>query len=210
MNVLSLFDGMSCGQLTLRELGIPVTNYFASEIDKGAIEIAQHNFPNTHQLGDVRNIQAKDLPKIDLLLAGSPCQGFSRNGLQKNLEDPRSVLYFEFERLLKECNPKYFLLENVMMDDWPRRVINTRLGYYPVELCGSVFSALRRPRLYWSNIPIKPVIEYSKQVVGDILDDDTVDNDHLVWPLTVAELHNDPKWFVKEGGSYLQLSLIHI
>ena len=179
MNVLSLFDGMSCGQVTLRELGIPVTNYFASEIDEHAINITMHNFPNTKQLGDVRKVQAKDLPQIDLLLAGSPCQGFSRSGLQKNLEDPRSALYFEFERLLKECKPKYFLLENVLMDEWPRRVISTRLGYDPIELCGSSFSAIRRPRLYWSNIPIKQVKEYSKQVIADILDSEEIDNSHL-------------------------------
>ena len=207
MNVLSLFDGMSCGQITLKKLGIPVTNYFASEINQHAIAITQHNFPNTIQLGDVRNVKASDLPKIDLIFAGSPCQGFSRSGLQKNLEDPRSALYFEFERLLKECDPTYFLLENVLMDEWPKTVITTRLGYDPVYFCGSSFSALARPRLYWSNIPIKPVRKHNEDVIKDILDSDDVDNSDLVWPLTVKDITTDPAYVYHFGNTYLQWDL---
>ena len=209
MNVLSLFDGMSCGQLTLRELGIPVTNYFASEIDKHAMSITQHNFPNTIQLGDVRNVKAEDLPQIDLLLGGSPCQGFSVGGLRANLEDPRSALYFEFERLVKECKPKYFLLENVIMEDWPKEVITTRLGYESIELCGSAFSAIRRPRLYWSNIPIKPVTDYNTDVISDIIDADTVDNSDLTHPLTVNDLKHQPEWQIREGTTYLSWNHSH-
>jgi hypothetical protein len=204
MNVLSLFDGMSCGQLALRELGIPVTNYFGSEIDEHAMKITMHNFPNTKQLGDVRNVKAKDLPPIDLILAGSPCQGFSQSGLKKNLEDPRSALYFEFERLMLECKPKYFLLENVIMDSWPERVITTRLGYDPIRLCGSSFGAIRRPRLYWTNIPVKPLEEHSKQVVGDILDSEEIDNSALVWDLDVETIKTSDDYVYHFGETFLQ------
>ena len=113
MNVLSLFDGMSCGQIALNRAGFNIENYYACEIDKYAIQITQANYPNTQQLGDVAKVSALDLPSIDLLIGGSPCQGFSFAGKQLNFEDPRSKLFFEFTRLLKECKPKYFLLENV-------------------------------------------------------------------------------------------------
>ena len=103
--VLSLFDGMSCGQLALQKLGIKVKQYYASEIDKHAIQVTQHNFPDTIQLGDVTKVFAKDLPKIDLLIGGSPCQGFSFAGKQLAFDDPRSKLFFEFVRLKNECNP---------------------------------------------------------------------------------------------------------
>src|SRR6188768_4092030 len=111
MNILSLFDGMSCGQMAINRAGIPYDNYFASEIDKHAIKVTQHNYPNTIQLGDIKQVKGADLPQIDLLIGGSPCQGFSFAGKQLNFNDPRSQLFFEFVRLLKECKPKYFLLE---------------------------------------------------------------------------------------------------
>ena len=115
MNVLSLFDGMSCGQIALNRAGISYDNYFASEIDKHAINETMTNFPNTIQLGDVTKITADNLPKIDLVIGGSPCQGFSSSGKGLNFEDPRSKLFFEFVRILKETKPTYFLLENVKM-----------------------------------------------------------------------------------------------
>ena len=114
-NVLSLFDGMSCGQIALDRANIPINKYFASEIDKYAIQVTKRNYPNTIHLGDVCNIKASDLPKIDLIMGGSPCQGFSYAGKMLNFEDPRSKLFFEFHRLVEECKPKYFLLENVKM-----------------------------------------------------------------------------------------------
>ena len=108
MNVLSLFDGISAGQLALNRVGIPITIYYASEIDKYAIKVTQHHFPDTIQIGDVRNVKACDLPVIDLILAGSPCQGFSFAGKQLAFEDPRSKLFFEFVRILQEVKPRYF------------------------------------------------------------------------------------------------------
>ena len=110
MNVLSVFDGMSCGRIALERAGIPVTNYYASEIDKYAITISKKNYPDTQHVGDVTQVSADDLPKIDLLIGGSPCQGFSFAGKQLNFDDPRSKLFFEYLRLLRECKPKYFLL----------------------------------------------------------------------------------------------------
>lgn len=130
MNVLSLFDGLSGGRLALGRAGIKCDKYFASEVDKYAIAVTQYNFPDTIQLGDVREVYAKDLPKIDLLIGGSPCQGFSLAGKQLNFDDPRSKLFFEFVRLLKECNPKYFLLENVKMKKEYQDVITEHLGRY--------------------------------------------------------------------------------
>ena len=115
MNILSLFDGLSCGQIALNRVGIKYDKYFASEIDKFAIQVTQHNYPETIQIGDVTQIKGSDLPQIDLLIGGSPCQGFSFAGKQLNFDDERSKLFFEFVRLIEECKPKYFLLENVVM-----------------------------------------------------------------------------------------------
>jgi DNA-cytosine methyltransferase len=153
MNVLSLFDGMSCGQIALDQLGIQVDNYFASEIDKYAIQVAKNNYPNMKHLGDVTTVNGSELPKIDLLIGGSPCQGFSFAGKQLNFDDPRSKLFFEFVRLLKECNPKYFLLENVKMKKEYQDIITEHLGVEPIEINSNLVSAQNRKRLYWTNIP---------------------------------------------------------
>lgn len=153
MNVFSAFDGYSAGQQALKELGLTVDNYFASEIDKYAISITQKNFPNTKQLGDIRKINGSDLPQIDLFIGGSPCQGFSVAGNQLNFSDPRSVLFFEYVRLLKEIKPKYFLLENVKMKKEFKDVISNHLGVEPIEINSALVSAQQRKRLYWTNIP---------------------------------------------------------
>jgi DNA-cytosine methyltransferase len=170
MNVLSLFDGMSCGQQALDRLGVKVDNYFASEIDKYAIKITQKNYPDTIQLGDVCAIKAEDLPKIDLILAGSPCQGFSFAGKQLAFDDPRSALFFEFIRILKECKPKYFLLENVRMKKEYINIITEQVSecypdyqgtgsdlfnnrIEPILINSALLSAQNRQRYYWTNIP---------------------------------------------------------
>ena len=153
MNVLSLFDGMSCGQIALNRAGISYDKYYASEIDKHAIKVTQHNYPDTIQMGDVTKVKGADLPKIDLLIGGSPCQGFSFAGKQLNFDDPRSKLFFEFVRLLKECKPKYFLLENVKMKKEYQDVITEHLGVEPIEINSNLLSAQNRKRLYWTNIP---------------------------------------------------------
>ena len=154
MNVLSLFDGMSCGQIALERAGIKVDNYFAAEIKKHAIEVTQHNYPNTKQLGDVTKINGLNLPKIDLLIGGSPCQDFSRaNKERKGVVGSKSSLFFEYVRLLKECKPKYFLLENVVMSNFNYWFICNELNCEPVRICGSLVSGALRDRLYWTNIP---------------------------------------------------------
>ena len=161
MNVLSLFDGMSCGQIALRELGIKVNKYFASEIDKHAISQTQLNFPDTIQLGNVTDVRAKDLPKIDLLLGGSPCQGFSFAGRQLNFNDPRSALFFEYVRILneiREINPDViFLFENVRMKREYQDIISAQLGLRPVLINSARVSAQNRERLYWSNIRTRKI-----------------------------------------------------
>lgn len=156
ITVLSLFDGMSCGRIALREAGIKVNKYFASEIDKHAIKQTQHNFPDTVQLGSVTGVRAADLPHIDLLIGGSPCQGFSFAGKQLNFNDPRSVLFFEYVRILREIqeyNPGVlFLLENVRMRRECEQVITEQLGLEPVVINSALVSAQNRVRLYWTNI----------------------------------------------------------
>lgn len=157
MNVLSLFDGISAGQLALKRAGINVTNYFSSEIDKYAIQTTQYNFPNTIQLGDVETIDLEGLPKIDLLLAGSPCQGFSISGKQLGFDDPRSRLFYEFVKVLRKIKPTYFLLENVVMKKDFIKIINESVGVEPVLINSNLVSAQNRKRNYWTNFPIREI-----------------------------------------------------
>jgi len=153
LNVLSLFDGMSCGQIALQKAGIKVNQYFASEIKPHAIKVTQHNFPNTIQLGSVLDVKASDLPKIDLLIGGSPCQDFSSANKEKlGLQGEKSGLFYEYLRLLKECEPKYFLLENVAMDDYSYAAISEMLGTYPTNINSELVSGQLRQRSYWTNI----------------------------------------------------------
>lgn len=153
INVLSLFDGMSCGQISLQKAGIKVNQYFASEIKPHAIKVTQHNFPNTIQLGSVLDVKASNLPKIDLLIGGSPCQDFSSANKEKlGLQGEKSGLFYEYLRLLKECKPKYFLLENVAMDDYSYAAISEMLGTYPTNINSELVSGQLRQRSYWTNI----------------------------------------------------------
>lgn len=154
LNVLSLFDGISCGRIALERLGIEVDNYFASEIDKKAIKVTMANFPDTQQIGDVREVNGSSLPRIDLLIGGSPCQGFSKTGSQLNFDDPRSSLFFEYVRILKECNPKFFMMENINMKQEWADIISDSLGVQPIFINSADFTAQDRKRLYWTNIPV--------------------------------------------------------
>lgn len=158
ITVLSLFDGISCGQIALERSGIKVDKYYASEIDKYAIKITAKNYPNTVQLGDVSCINANDLPKIDLLIGGSPCQDLSNYKYYKKdvkgLDGSKSGLFYHYVRLLKELKPKYFLLENVasMEDKW-RDIISEELGVKPIMINSNLVCAAERKRYYWTNIP---------------------------------------------------------
>jgi site-specific DNA-cytosine methylase len=175
MNVLSLFDGMSCGQVALHRVGLSGFTYYASEIDKFAIKITQKNFPNTIQLGDVTSIDVSTLPNIDLLIGGSPCQGFSFAGKKLNFNDPRSKLFFEYVRILKaiqKTNPDvHFLLENVNMKEEYRNVISEQLGVQPIKINSNLVSAQNRVRLYWTNIPNVCQPTDKKIFLKDILED---------------------------------------
>ena len=170
MNVLSLFDGMSCGQIALNKAGVKYQKYFACEIDKYAIQVTQHNYPETIQLGDVTKVKAIDLPQIDLLIGGSPCQGFSFAGKQLNFDDPRSALFFEFVRLKDDLKPRYFLLENVKMKKEYENIITEFLGVEPILINSNLVSAQNRERLYWTNIPNVQQPKNKNIFVRDILD----------------------------------------
>lgn len=158
MNVLSLFDGISAGQIALQRAGIVVDNYYSSEVDTFAISIANKNFPNTIQLGDVTKWRDWDIDfsKIDLVIGGSPCQGFSFAGKQLNFQDDRSKLFFEYVDILnciKSSNPNVkFLLENVRMKQEYQDVISKFLNVSPIAINSSLVSAQNRLRYYWSNI----------------------------------------------------------
>lgn len=162
MKVLSLFDGISCGMVALERAGIPVEAYFASEIDSNAIRISEKNYPNIIRLGDVKSIDVNTLPHIDLLIGGSPCQGFTRNGKMLNFNDSRSVLFFEYVRILNDLRKKNpnikFLLENVKMKKDYVETISGYLGVEPIEINSKVLSAQNRERLYWTNIPLEDII----------------------------------------------------
>ena len=154
INVLSLFDGISCGHIALDKAGIPINKYYASEIDKYAIKVTNKNYPETINLGDVTTVSGELFTeKIDLLIGGSPCQGFSQAGKMKNFDDPRSKLFWEYVRILQEVKPKYFLLENVVMKQEWQDIISEALGVNPIMIDSSLTSAATRKRLYWTNIP---------------------------------------------------------
>jgi DNA (cytosine-5)-methyltransferase 3A len=170
MNVLSLFDGMSCGRIALERLGIQVDNYYASEIDKYAIQVSQANYPDIIQVGDVTELDTSTLPKIDLVMGGSPCQGFSFAGKQLAFDDPRSALFFEFVRCVKELKPKYFLLENVRMKKEYLDVISEYMGVEPIMINSALVSAQNRVRYYWTNIPGIEQPEQRGMVLRDILE----------------------------------------
>ena len=160
MKVVSCFDGISCGQVALNRIGVTDYQYFASEIDKYAIKVTQYNFPNTIQLGDVRNVvnmaASGAFGKVDLLMGGSPCQGFSNAGKQLGFVDPRSKLFFDFVAIKNFLKPKWFLLENVHMKKQDQDIISALMGVQPIKINSADFSAQNRVRLYWTNIPIEP------------------------------------------------------
>lgn len=177
MNVLSLFDGMACGRIALERCGYNVTNYFASEIDKYAMKVAKANYPDIQHLGDVRSVITDDLPDIDLLIGGSPCQGFSFAGRHLNFEDQRSRLFFEYVRILEETQPRYFLLENVRMSKESERVISEFLDCEPITINSNLVSAQNRHRLYWTNIPVDSLPDDKGIKLAEIIESGNVDRD---------------------------------
>ena len=199
MTVLSLFDGISCGRVALERAGIAVDRYYASEIDKNAIKVTQTNYPDTIQVGDVRNLDTDSLPRIDLLIGGSPCTDFSTSGKQRGMSSAgikielmsidqyldlkeqgfaftgQSYLFWEYVRILKAIKPKYFLLENVVMQDKWKNIITKVLGVEPVLINSALVSAQTRKRLYWTNIPDVSQPEDRHISLRDMLEDIPLD-----------------------------------
>lgn len=223
--VLSLFDGMSCWRLALERAWVPVRRYFASEIDKYAIQIATKNFPDIHQIGNAEWVEIFYTLTcgvdhwyriksewsyyrlwswwLDLLIGGSPCQWFSNAGKGLNFSDPRSKLFFEFVRILNEAKPRYFLLENVKMKkEWQNIISEHLFGIQPVEIDSALVSAQRRKRLYrvWKR---DEDWSYSQVIVSQPIDkgiflrDSTLYGENKIWQY--------PRWFnewwIKEGKS---------
>jgi len=177
VNVLSAFDGIACGLEALKRAGIEVTNYFASEVDEYAIKVAMKNHPEIIQLGDVKNWREWDLPEIDLVIGGSPCQGFSYAGKQLNFDDPRSRLFFDFVDIINHFKTKYFLSENVLMKKEWEDVMSQQLGVMPIMINSTLVSAQNRKRLYWTNIPNVGQPEDKGILLKDILENGVVDRD---------------------------------
>lgn len=216
MNILSLFDGMSCGQQALQRAGINVNQYFASEIDKFAIYVTMANFPNTVQLGSVVNVDGYSLPKIDMLIGGSPCQSFSFAGKRKGMAtkdeqeiltlehylelkaegfefEGQSYLFWEYMRLLNETKPTYFLLENVMMGEKWEKVLSKAIGVKPIMINSALVSAQNRQRLYWTNIGLAPA-----GLFGDLETTIKQPKDKGILLKDVLESDVDGKYFLSE------------
>ena len=216
INVLSLFDGMSCGQQALERVGIEIENYFASEIDKYAIQVTQANYPNTIQLGSVVGVDGYKLPKIDLLIGGSPCQSFSFAGKRKGMStkdeqeiltlehylqlkaeqyefEGQSYLFWEFMRLLNECKPKYFLLENVEMGEKWEKVLSKAIGVNGIHINSALVSAQNRKRIYWTNIGMIP-----SGLFGDLQSIIQQPKDKGILLKDILELEVDEKYFLSK------------
>jgi DNA-cytosine methyltransferase len=190
-NVLSLFDGMSCGQIALQKAGIKVNKYYASEIEKDAMMVTQHNFPNTIQVGDISKLKTEDFKDVDIIFGGSPCTNFSFAGKMEGLRqgeveitsleqylqlkedgfefNGQSYLFWEWVRLVKEIKPKYFMLENVKMVKKWSDLITSILEVEPVVINSKLVSGQLRHRLYWTNIPNVTVPEDKEIEFNDIL-----------------------------------------
>ena len=215
MNVLSLFDGMSCGQQALERAGIKVENYFASEIDKYGIQVTMANYPNTKQLGSVVDVNAANLPKIDLLIGGSPCQSFSFAGKRKGMAtkdeqeiitlehylelkadgfefEGQSYLFWEFMRLLNETKPKYFLLENVEMGEKWEKVLSKAIGVNGIHINSALVSGQNRKRIYWTNIGMQP-----KGLFGDLQSIIEQPEDKGILLKDILENEVEDKYFLK-------------
>ena len=196
MNVISLFDGMSCGRLALERSGIKIDNYYASEIDKYKIKASKNYFNDNIYIGDVTKVSGYDYKNINLLLGGSPCQGFSIMGDRLNFKDPRSGLIMDYFRILEELKEGnqdiYFLLENVPMDKQCEIEISRRLGVLPVKINSSLVSAQNRKRIYWTNIP-----GFGNDLFGDEIEQPENKN-ILLKDILQSELEVDEKYYLKE------------
>jgi site-specific DNA-cytosine methylase len=205
-DVLSLFDGISCGQPALERADIKVNKYYASEIEESAIKITQKNYPKTRQIGNILNVNGNDFKNIGILIGGSPCQGLSRAKTDRlNLKDDRSILFFEYVRILKESQPKYFLLENVKMDKESEMEFTRLLQVEPIEINSALVSAQNRKRLYWTNIPNVTQPKDKGILIKDILEETPYElfQDKRIEE-TKIKTKNYYKWDVSGKGYYSQ------
>lgn len=175
MKVLSLFDGISCGRVALERAGLCVSRYVAYEIDQDAINVSAWNWEDIEHKGSVEGADFSQYKGFDIVIGGSPCQGFSLAGKQLNFEDPRSKLFFEFARAVDEIKPRYFLLENVVMKKPYQDIITSYLGVEPIEINSALLSAQNRKRLYWTNIPSIEQPDDLGIVLSDIIQSGNVD-----------------------------------
>lgn len=177
MIVLSLFDGISCGRVALERAGIPVAKYYAAEIDNNAIKISKHNCPDIIRLGDVTKWKTWNIPKPDIILAGSPCTTFSNAGKGAGFNGISGSMYHQFLDIYKHYQPDYFLLENVKMKLHWEASISQDLGYLPITINSSLVSAQQRKRLYWTNIPKVQQPTDKKIYLKDIIESGYVNKD---------------------------------
>jgi len=198
-NVLSLFDGISCGQIALNKIGIEYDNYFASEIEDSSIKVTKKNYPNTIHLGNVLDINVENLPKIDLLIGGSPCQSFSNSGKGDGFNG-KSGLFWEYVRVLndlKKSNPNIlFLLENVKMRKEWKDIITEALGVEPIEINSKVFVPQNRPRLYWTNIKVENIPTTYNHCLNDILEQ--ASDEYYLTDKQLSALDLNYKWSENE------------
>jgi len=195
MNILSLFDGISCARIALEKLNIPITNYYASEIDKFAIKVSKENYPDIIHLGDIKKLNAKDLPKIDLLIGGSPCQDLSNAQKGLGLKGEKSRLFYEYIRLYNEVKPRYFLLENVK-NKWGD-LMSSHLNQGFIEINSALFSAQSRPRYYWTNIPFpKLPTRHHHETLDDIIEK-SVDEKYYFKQHSISEFIKQQTLFEK-------------
>ena len=190
IKVLSLFDGISCGMVALERAGIKVDRYVAYEIDKYAIKVSEKNYPQIEHCGDVTTADFTQYKGFDLLIGGSPCQSLSivQSKTRQNL-DGKSKLFFEYVRAKEQMQPKYFLFENVAsMNEESKQAISNCLGCEPIFIDSGDFSAQERPRLYWTNIPIKTDYEKSKLVLYDELQENVDEKYFYRHPLLNIDL----------------------
>ena len=218
MNILSLFDGMGCGIIALKELNFNVETYYASEVDKYAIQQTKLNFPNVIHLGDVKNVNVADLKPIDLLIGGSPCQSFSFAGKRKGMStkceinitkleqylelkeqyfefEGQSYLFWEYMRILtdiRKYNPDvFFLLENVEMGAKWKRILSEAIGIYGVHINSALVSAQNRKRIYWTNIKTKSV-----GLFGELHSDIPQPKDQGILLKDILESEVDEKYYI--------------
>jgi len=188
VNVLSLFDGISCARIAIENAGHSIDNYFSSEVDKSCVQLSSQRFPDSIQLGDVRNIKRRSLPKINFLIGGSPCQDLSNAFKGTGLEGARSSLFYEFIRLLNELKPDFFLLENVKSSH--QKLMDDAIGVKGIEINSAHFSAQSRPRCYWTNLRIDQLRSPCTLVIKDILESKVPDKYFIDPKISLSTIPN--------------------